>query len=64
MPKRLRNLVAKALKDSANVLPFLKGKQIFKTNLTNTRLNDHLSIGAVVLTSDKMLDGSAFKVQV
>lgn len=63
MPKRLRNLMAKALK-GLNVLPFLKGKQIFKTNLTNTRLNDHLSIGAVVLTSDKMLDGSAFKVQV
>ncbi len=63
MPKRLRNLVAKALK-GLNVLPFLKGKQIFKTNLTNTRLNNHLSIGVVVLTSDKMLDGSAFKVQV
>jgi len=63
MPKRLRNLVAKALK-GLNVLPFLKGKQIFKTNLTNTRLNNHLSIGVVVLTSDKMLDGSAFKDQV
>lgn len=63
MPKRLRNLVAKALK-GLNVLPFLKGKQIFKTNLTNTRLNNHLSIGVVVLTSDKMLDGSAFKVKV
>lgn len=63
MPKRLRNLMAKALK-GLNVLPFLKGKQIFKTNLTNTRLNNHLSIGVVVLTSDKMLDGSAFKVQV
>lgn len=55
--------MAKALK-GLNVLPFLKGKQIFKTNLTNTRLNNHLSIGVVVLTSDKMLDGSAFKVQV